>query len=192
MPNGRSRSSPPAPLADRASGYAVRKARIADTGRLLEIERSAGQAFLTIPNLAWLADDDVLSQSDHRRLIDYGAIWVAVDCHDLPVGFLCGEEKDDDFHIWQLAVRHDLQGRGIGTALIAAAKDWAVTRQMAALSLTTFRDIAWNAPFYAKLGFALLAERDLPDRLRLILLKEAAAGLAVDRRCAMLLSLPSN
>ncbi|VXC93397.1 hypothetical protein SPHINGOAX6_70410 [Sphingomonas sp. AX6] len=37
-----------------------------------------------------------------------------------------------------------------------------------------------------------MAERDLPDRLRLILLKEAAAGLPVDRRCAMLLRLPSN
>lgn len=179
-------------LADRASGYAVRKATIADTGRLPDIERSAGQAFLTVPDLAWLADDDVLSESDHRRLIEHGAIWVAVDCYDVAVGFLCGDEQGDDFQIWQLAVRHDLQGRGIGTALIAAAKDWAVARQMATLSLTTFRDIAWNAPFYAKLGFAFVADRDLPDRLRFILLKEAAAGLAVDRRCAMLLRLPSN
>ncbi|VXC93413.1 GNAT family N-acetyltransferase [Sphingomonas sp. AX6] len=80
-----------------------------------------------------MADDDVLSESDHRRLVEHGAIWVSVDCHDLPVGFLCGEEKGDDFHIWQLAVRHDLQGRCIGTALIAAARDWAVARQMAAL-----------------------------------------------------------
>ncbi len=192
MPNGRSRSSPPAALADLAVGYTVRKATIADTARLPNIERSAGRAFLTIPDLVWLADDDVLSELDHRRLIEHGAIWVAVDRHDLPVGFLCGEEQGEDFHMWQLAVRHDLQRCGIGTALIAAAKDWAVARQMATLSLTTFRDIVWNAPFYAKLGFAIVADRDLPDRLRLILLKEAAAGLAVDRRCAMLLHLPSN
>jgi hypothetical protein len=56
------------------------------------------------------------------------------------------------------------------------------------VTLTTFRDIAWNAPFYARCGFAELADRDLNPRLAAIRVREAALGLDVANRCAMRLA----
>ena len=47
----------------------------------------------------------------------------------------------------------DYGRRGIGRALLRAAVDWAATRGYDELSLATYRDVPWNAPFYASEGF---------------------------------------
>ena len=38
------------------------------------------------------------------------------------------------------------QGRGVGTALLERARAWAVEHGYHAMTLTTFRDVAWNGP----------------------------------------------
>ncbi len=74
------------------------------------------------------------------------------------VGFACVEVVDGAAHIWQLSV-HPLAARqGRGRALVNAVCAWAVTNGLPAVTLTTFRDVAWNGPFYAKLGFRELVD----------------------------------
>ena len=41
--------------------------------------------------------------------------------------------------------------RGTGTRLLEAACTWATGRGYTSVTLTTYADIAWNAPFYAAL-----------------------------------------
>jgi hypothetical protein len=41
---------------------------------------------------------------------------------------------------------------------VNAVSDWARYRGLPAVTLTTFRDVPWNGPFYAKLGFRELSE----------------------------------
>ncbi len=72
---------------------------------------------------------------------------------DIPIGQLTAAEGPNSLLIAQIDVLLDHQGKGIGRALIARAEDEARSRQLPALWLRTFRDIPWNAPFYAKLGF---------------------------------------
>lgn len=79
------------------------------------------------------------------------------------------------------------QGRGIGRALLAHAADWARTHGFTALSLTTFRNVPWNAPFYASFGFREWAPADAPASIRQALSYEAAKGL--EHRCAMVMDL---
>ncbi|NEE19500.1 GNAT family N-acetyltransferase, partial [Streptomyces sp. SID7499] len=67
--------------------------------------------------------------------------------------------------------------RGIGRDLIAHLAALAATRGMAALTLTTFTDVPWNAPYYARIGFRVLAERELTEGLRAIRAEEAQHGL---------------
>jgi hypothetical protein len=55
-----------------------------------------------------------------------------------------------------------------------------------ALTLTTFRDLAWNAPFYARLGFDEVTAIDAHPRLAGELANEVDDGLPADRRCAMI------
>jgi hypothetical protein len=42
--------------------------------------------------------------------------------------------------------------------LVNAVCDWATAEGLPAVTLTTFRDVAWNGPFYAKLGFRELVD----------------------------------
>ena len=113
-----------------------------------------------------------------------GLVWVAEADGEL-IGFGAGEAFEDAIHLWELAVAQPHQGQGAGRALMAALVDEASRRRAPAITLTTFSDIPWNAPFYGRLGFQILAEPNA--RLQATLAKEEARGLT--SRCAMRLPL---
>lgn len=168
---------------------AIRLATERDLGRLSEIEKSAAQAFLQIPELSWLADGEVQSIQRHRELMLLGSNWVALNERDISVGFLSAEQLEHDLHIWEVSVHRDHQGAGIGKALIERAIDEARVRGLRAVTLTTFRDVPWNAPFYQRLGFEILDPEETDERLCRVLRLERASGLPAERRCAMRLLL---
>lgn len=171
----------------------IRPTEERDLQHLEAIERSAGALFRGIPELAWIADDDITAAEDHRVWLELGTSWVAVDESDLPIGFLYGEAvdagSDGGFHIRELSVHADHQGRGIGRALIAAAIEHARSIGCAAVTLTTFIDVPWNAPFYARCGFVRLEQVPTGSRLAAILAEEVRNGLPGESRCAMCLPL---
>ena len=167
----------------------IRPARAEDAEALPAIEQSAGLAFRTIEELAWLADGDNVSVERHRALIAGGACWVAADEEGRPVGFLSAGIEDDALHIWELDVRLDRQEQGIGRALLERAVADARRRGLGAVTLTTFRAVAWNAPFYRKAGFRILEGAEIDARLASLLGDEAEHGMASDQRCAMRLDL---
>jgi GNAT superfamily N-acetyltransferase len=168
---------------------AIRPARAGDAEVLPQIEQSAGLAFRAIPDLAWLADGDNVSPERQRELIVGGACWIAADDRDRPVGFLSAGIEGETLHIWELDVCLDQQGSGIGRALLEHAIADARRRGLAAITLTTFRDVVWNAPFYHKFGFGILEDAEIGERLAGLLSDEAAHGLPAERRCAMRLDL---
>ncbi|TGS57679.1 GNAT family N-acetyltransferase, partial [Mesorhizobium sp. M3A.F.Ca.ET.201.01.1.1] len=92
-------------------------------------------------------------------------------------------------HIWELDVRLDRQGSGIGRALIERAIEDAKRRGLSTVTLTTFRDVAWNAPFYRKFGFRVLEGAEIDERLASLLGDEVEHGMPSDQRCAMRLDL---
>jgi len=73
--------------------------------------------------------------------------------HEPPTGFVTVEVVDGAAHVWQLAVLPSMQRRGVGRALLDAVCRWARGEGYTALTLTTYRDVSWNGPFYEKLGF---------------------------------------
>ena len=164
---------------------AIRLTTAADVSRLPDVERSSASAFLTQPDLAWIAEDRVLSEAQHLGFIATGMHWVAVDAEDGPVGFLAAERFGAELHIWELSVRRERQGRGIGRRLLAEACAAAEGMGLAVATLTTFRDVPWNAPFYAKVGFTLVEDEALDERLARVLAYERELGLPGERRCAM-------
>ncbi len=165
----------------------IRPAIESDADLLPEIERSSGETFCQIPALAWIADDDVQTADRHRVLISRGSSWVATVDRDV-FGFLSAERHGEMLHIWQMAVHFEHQGKGLGRALIDAARQWAKARSLSSLTLTTFRDVPWNAPFYESCGFALVAPDSSPF-LKNVLEAEKKAGLPIEARCAMMLKL---
>ncbi|KAJ6445083.1 GCN5-related N-acetyltransferase (GNAT) domain-containingprotein [Purpureocillium lavendulum] len=163
----------------------IRPATAADASLLPAVERSAGQAFTRIPSLAWIASDDPQSEQRHLDLIRRGVSWVAIDNHDAPIGFLNGEVLDGNLHVWEMSVHADHQAKGIGRALMAEARHWAIQRELPAITLTTFRDVPWNERFYKSVGFATLQEAELTAALKGVLDEEIRHGLPGDRRCVM-------
>jgi GNAT superfamily N-acetyltransferase len=149
------------------------------------IERSAAQRFQGLDGLG-VDLDDIIPVSFHAPLQAAGTLWVAETDGGL-IGFAACEAFDDALHLWELDVRRDVQGRGVGRALLAAVAKGGRERGLPAVSLTTFHGVAWNRPFYERQGFRTLAEDQINDRLRTVLAREAGNGLK--DRCAMRLSL---
>jgi len=133
----------------------------------------------------WLLSD--ASPADNwRPHLDAGTLWVAEVDGEM-VGYLAGRIERPRLHIDEVDVLRAFQGRGIGRALLTTAADWARAKGLRALSLTTFRNVPWNAPFYASFGFREWDPGQAPPSIRDSLAHEAAKGL--ENRCAMVMDL---
>jgi len=95
------------------------------------------------------------------------------------------ELVDGHAHLEQLSVVPEAGQQGIGTALIDAVVAWAGARGDVEVTLTTFRDVPFNAPLYAKRGFETVAEADWTDGVRALVAREEADGLDITTRVVM-------
>jgi predicted N-acetyltransferase YhbS len=111
---------------------------------------------------------------------------VALEPAGAPVGFAAASICGRRVHLDELDVLPGHGRKGIGSALIEAVEDCALESGCDEITLTTFRDIPWNAPFYARVGFEVIPEQELGAELVGRLSHEAALGLERSRRVAML------
>ena len=164
--------------------YSIRFARAADLVRLQMIEQAASRLFAET-DFAYLVDGAPIPLAALREYQAAGQIWVAVDAADQPIGFAIMRLHPIAVHLHELGVHPDHGRRGVGRRLVQTVGDWARENGYAAVTLSTFTAIPWNAPLYAKLGFVALHEADLSPALRDIRQHEAAAGLPLDQRVCM-------
>ncbi|PZQ57964.1 MAG: GNAT family N-acetyltransferase [Phenylobacterium zucineum] len=129
---------------------------------------------------------DCATPETWRPHLAAGTLWV-VEVEGAVVGYLAARRDDDRLHIDELDVERGWQGRGIGRRLLDTAATWARTNRVPRLSLTTFRDIPWNGPFYARFGFREWSPAEAPEAIRALLAHEAELGLP--DRCAMVMDL---
>ena len=69
-------------------------------------------------------------------------------------------------HLEEIDVHPDHSRRGVGTRLVLHVCEWAAGQEYQLVTLTTFRDVAWNMPWYARLGFAVVPPERLSTGLR--------------------------
>ena len=170
------------------SDFSIRLARLEDAEALPTIERAAGTLFETIEGLAGVAGMHAIPADEQRRLIRKGHSLVA-EADERIVGFLSTEPFRRELHIREFSVHPDHQGKGIGAVLLRAAAIDARNSGFAALTLTTFSDVPWNAPFYARHGFETVTDLDVHPRLKADIEQEVQHGLPRERRVAMILFL---
>lgn len=167
----------------------IRLARADEIGALQAIEVAAGRVFATV-GMDLVAGDDPLPDAELLGYQRDGRAWVATDGADRAVAYLIAEWVDGNVHVEQVSVHPDAAGRGIGAALIEHVAQWARERGAPALTLTTFTEVAWNAPYYERLGFRPLADAELTAGLVRIRTAEAAHGLDRWPRLGMRRELP--
>jgi GNAT superfamily N-acetyltransferase len=93
---------------------------------------------------------------------------------------------DGRAHLAALAVHPAHGRRGIGSQLLTAACAEAAKAGHSEMTLTTFADVPWNAPWYAARGFAELPVDTWGPGLRAVWAAERAAGIIVAPRVAMI------
>ena len=164
-------------------GYSICSARAEHISALTAIELAAAQL------LRGYALESVLAETtDERTFADAirdGRLWVA-STGNMPVGFALVKMLADDLpHLEEIDVHPTHGRRGLGTALVRAVCEWATASGYVMLTLTTFRAVPWNFPFYARLGFVEIPREALRPELSAVVSEEAHRGLDPDTRAVM-------
>lgn len=118
-------------------------------------------------------------------MIGNGVVFVAAGSDDLPAGFAVSAMQGDRLHLRELSVDPAFGRRGLGTALVDAVAAHARSRGLRGVSLTTFREVPFNAPFYARIGFR--EAEDAGPELAETLFRETPHGVDPRDRVAMVL-----
>lgn len=177
------RPSPSA--ASPADGYAIRAARADDVARLGAVEVAAGELFRTV-GMDDVAGDEGWPVDQLEAARRDGRVWVAVaTATDRPVGYALALVLDGQHHLEQLSVDPAHGRRGLGAALVGAVVAWARAAGAADLTLSTFRDVAWNRPYYEALGFRVVDPADRSPVLQDVVAHEARLGLDTTVRVVM-------
>ncbi|QVQ50317.1 GNAT family N-acetyltransferase [Spiractinospora alimapuensis] len=157
----------------------VRPATGEDIDQLVRVSRSADTAFhaagLDLPP----DDPEEEFRSSEWLLVAE----VAVDGTARVAGFATLLDiGGGQAHLAGLGVHVDHMRRGVGTTLLDAARSQARDRGYAWLTLTTFRDLPFNAPWYRRRGFSVVDSVSLtPELAERFRLEDEGSGHAAPR-----------
>lgn len=129
---------------------AVRSIRPAVAADLESVRRCAEAAYaLYVPRIGRKPAPMV---ADFESQIGAGQVHVLVE-DDRVLGYIVLYPRDDHLHIENVAVFPDLQGDGVGRALLAFAEAEARRAGVAAIELYTNQMMTENLSFYPRLGY---------------------------------------
>ena len=114
-----------------------------------------------------------------------GSLFVAM-AGDQVAGYIAMAGFDGMAHICEIDVHPSHTGNGLGRHLMAAGEDWARGQGMPALTLSTFIDVPWNGPWYARQGFEVFPEHHWPPGHLTLWKNQLASALDCSRRCLMI------
>ena len=164
--------------------YALRRAIPADIPAFGPIESAADTMFEPSGLLGDLSDADNVPAEVFAAGVEAGLVFTVTREGVGPVGYALCTLRKPDLYLDQLAVHPDHGRQGIGRCLVVRVFEEAEARRIRSVSLSTFRDIPWNAPFYTRLGFKILPRRKMePWMLELEAIQ--AQSLDVTKRCFM-------
>ncbi|MDT0327460.1 GNAT family N-acetyltransferase [Nocardiopsis lambiniae] len=108
----------------------------------------------------------LLPPDDPRELFAHAdRLLVAVDA-GVVTGLAATVPLDGGVHLEQLSVHPDHGRSGIGSALLEEVCAEAAVGGSPRVTLTTFRDLPWNGPWYTARGFSVLPEEQWGEGMR--------------------------
>jgi GNAT superfamily N-acetyltransferase len=166
------------------SDIVIRAARTADLPLLGPLEDRAGMRFKDSlhPFCADLPHFDVGRLAELAR---GGTVWVAAAGADEPIGFVLAERWSNDGYVHELDVEAAYGRRGVGRRLIGRVAEWARSEGLSSLLLSTFSDVPWNAPLYARLGFVVVPLDAYTTVMHAQRQSDATSGMPLSSRVMM-------
>jgi ribosomal protein S18 acetylase RimI-like enzyme len=161
----------------------IRPATQADVERLVQVEVRAGRLFHAVGMSA--VAEDVPQAADLSEAVAAGQVWVT-DVGSEVAAYIAAEVLDGNAHVAQVSVAPAHAGRRLGQAMIELVEAWGRAAGCPATTLTTFRDVPWNAAYYLRLGYEVLADDEIGPELARTMEHEASLpGIDASLRCAM-------
>jgi GNAT superfamily N-acetyltransferase len=168
-------------MGEQTASYRVRLARPDEVPRLRAIEDAAGTLFSGL-GLIDEALDVSFPLDDLARLVGMGQVWAGCLEDGFPVGMVIASVREETVYVEEMDVLPEHGRRGLGARLLACVCAWAQAQGYSAVTLSTFRDVPWNGPFYRRHGFRDLEPAEWTPGMRAIREQEARHGLRVEAR----------
>jgi GNAT superfamily N-acetyltransferase len=171
-------------MGQQTGSYRIRLARPDEVAWLREIEDAAGRIFSGL-GLIDEALDESFPLDELARLVGMGQVWVACLEDGVAVGMVIASVREGAVYVEEMDVLPAHRRRGLEARLLSTVCAWARAQGYAAVTLSTFRDVPWNGPFYRKHGFRDLQPEEWTPGMRAIRQGEAQHGLRVEARVFM-------
>jgi ribosomal protein S18 acetylase RimI-like enzyme len=165
-------------------GVVIRHATPNELKLIPAIELEAGRIFADIM-MSEIADNPSLNYEFLTSFTRHGAVQVAAADSSRLIGFVLTGFLDGAGHVYEMSVLPDQAQQGIGRKLLDAACGYAYAKGSRKMTLSTFRDVPWNGPFYLKSGFTVVDRANWTPALHVLHEREIMSGLDVSRRCFM-------
>ncbi|HDR8981214.1 TPA: GNAT family N-acetyltransferase [Burkholderia vietnamiensis] len=163
----------------------IRRATREDAATMAAVEVAAARRFHRI-GMPDVAEGEPTDAGAVRERIDAGHAYVATDETGACVGFAFYRLLDARrLYLEELDVAPSHAGQRIGARLIERIMMRAARDGFAEVVLSTFRDVPWNAPYYARVGFRVIDDAALDAALRAIRAHHVERGLDETRRVFM-------
>lgn len=158
---------------DSTAKATIRPAAADDVEMITAIEQEADALLIDLLGATdWPPAGDAV-----QRLGGNGFVLVLEEPGNGLVGFVHVLDADGHAHLEQLSVLPSSTPRGFGRELVSAALDEARERGYTRMTLRTYAEVPWNAPFYSSCGFL----ESIPESAFLRELVDVEARLGLDR-----------
>jgi N-acetylglutamate synthase-like GNAT family acetyltransferase len=170
------------------SEFSIRLAQPEDAAAFHMVEEDAATLLKEEPSLQGIRVPPSGTAEHYRKLIAKGHCLSATSRQNV-IGFAAAGRVGRELHLHELSVMRKHQQGGIGATLLRALAIDARNSGLRAITLNTYRDIPWNAPFYARHGFVEVENFEGREHLAESLEAAVEFGMPRERRCAMILFL---
>jgi GNAT superfamily N-acetyltransferase len=160
--------------------YHLRDGRPDEIDAIREIERLAAARFIDI-GMAWITEDEPTDAATLSERIADGRL-IVIDHGGLAVAAVIFSPVDGAAYIEQIDVLPAHAGHRLAARLIDDVAIRSAALGLPRLTLSTFRDVPWNGPYYRRLGLSDMTEADLGPGHRTIRDHHRAKGLADEHR----------
>jgi len=167
-----------------STNYSLTRANAEDASAITRVHLASNELFrdtglLPLSELATHVPEHVIVGA-----VRAGFVFVVRSDRGEPVGFALSRPVDDTLYLDQVSVDPAHGRRGIGRALVERTAEEARAVGFRSVTLSTFRDLPWNGPFYRSIGFREVPRRRMTDWMKEL---EAAQAMTMDvsKRCFM-------
>lgn len=168
----------------------IRLASADELYKIAPVEKAAAEAFREI-GMDAVADDAPIAESELLRAVEEQRLWVAVE-YGVLKAYLLGDFLPQSLHIDQVTVHPDASRRGLGALMIESVSADPRSKERGLITLTSFANVPWNAPYYERIGFLDIPESDWPEGVAAKVAEEQESGLASWPRVVMQRVIPEE